>query len=479
MARYPRQSLFSRLSNWYSTGLILISLIALLTTVLVLLRPSTDHSGTVFWTFSRVHIDLYRPLVEEWNATAMAPSDGITERSPIVLQLKDPAALERQMLSGFFTGTPVAELIEGHSLIMPKAWRGPLEAVGFHDLTPFLKRDGLLDRINPASFSPWTYKGRIFGLPRDVSPVLLAYRADLLEAAGIDARSITTWEEWMTRLAPLVEDLSGDGVPDRFLLEFANPPDGLFGALYQQAGGRYLDADGLPVFNNSLHARLMARVAIWAARPGNVIATVPQGSGAGNRLLMDGYVVAWLQPDWRSHLVEAELGSLHGKVRVMPLPAWEPGGRRTSVMGGTMLGLPKLEAETPDAFEKRWAIAKYLYCSEQAASRQFSLTNMVTPVRDFWKDATYDQPNAFFSGQAIGRMYVEQAAHVPMRNASPYFRFCQVQAGQALNKLIRWAERTGQRDPDILQEKAHEFLTMAEDHVLLQMRRNVFQKLPE
>ena len=45
MARYPRQSLFSRLSNWYSTGLILISLIALLTTVLVLLRPSTDHSG--------------------------------------------------------------------------------------------------------------------------------------------------------------------------------------------------------------------------------------------------------------------------------------------------------------------------------------------------------------------------------------------------------------------------------------------------
>jgi len=79
--------------------------------------------------------------------------------------------------------------------VSPKAFLGPLDRVGCLDLTDRIHAEELYERFNAPSFSPHTSRGRIFGLPHDVHPTVLAYRADLVEEAGVDVSEIETWKE--------------------------------------------------------------------------------------------------------------------------------------------------------------------------------------------------------------------------------------------------------------------------------------------
>ena len=74
---------------------------------------------------------------------------------------------------------------------------GPLEEVGFVDLTDRLNESGLINEFVPAKLQAWTSRGRIFGLPRDISPVALIYNREEYAACGIDPDSIETWEDFL------------------------------------------------------------------------------------------------------------------------------------------------------------------------------------------------------------------------------------------------------------------------------------------
>ncbi len=171
-------------SSALSAGTWAIVLIAALSSVAVMAWPVPKPNGRVMWTFAVMHSLIYKPVIEEWNRT----------RDPkIDLRLLGDVPLQRRMLAAFMAGLPSADLIEAERKSAARAFTGPLEAVGFVDLTDRLKSEGLMEQINPPSFSPWTSRGRIFGLPHDVHPVMLGYRADLVEAAGIDVSQIETW----------------------------------------------------------------------------------------------------------------------------------------------------------------------------------------------------------------------------------------------------------------------------------------------
>jgi arabinosaccharide transport system substrate-binding protein len=440
----------------------ILILIAAVSSVMVALRARSDEEGMLFWVFARAHFIAYGPLVEEWNAQ--------NPDRPVQMRLLDYQALERRMLSGFLSGTPVADLIEVERGIAGRAFTGPLEDVGFVDLTDRLRAEGLLDEINEPSFSPWTSRGRIFGLPHDVHPVLLAYRADLVEEAGIDVSQIETWEDFERVLRPLMVDFDGDGRPDRYLLNFWPTNNGAIELLLLQAGGALFDAKERPVLDSEINARVLSRLVRWSSGPDRFVVEAPDFSAAGHKLRLDGVVVAQMMPDWLAGVWKQDLPGLAGKVKLMPLPAWERGGRRTSVSGGTMLGIPKT---APD-FEAHWAFAKHLYLSEDLAERFYRASNIVPPVKRAWSLAIFDEPDPYFSGQPAGRLFLDQAAHVPHRTSSPFNPFAMARLGDALLRLIAYAERTGTYEPAALEPEARRLLAFAQDQVRQQIERNVF-----
>ncbi len=432
--------------------------------VAVLSRPTHQPAGLSLWVFSSSHKKAFAPLAEKWNAEHAEAGLGLD------ILLIEFVALERRLLSAFMSGTPVADLVETERVVAAKTFTGPLEDVGFVDLTDILRSEGLLEGINAPSLVPWTSRGRIFGIPHDVHPVLLGYRADIVEGAGIDLEKVETWKEFFTALRPLMTDENGDGRPDRYPLNFWASNFTLLEVLLLQADGSLFDEGERLAIATDRNAEILSTLATWCGGPGRVVVDAPEFTAPGNALRLRGTVLASLMPDWLAGQWRIDLPALAGKVKLMPLPAWEKGGRRTSVWGGTMLGITKASRN----FDAAWRIAKHLYLSPEANAQFFTETLIIPPFKADWDNPVFSAPDPYFCGQQVGRLYIDQAPHVPPRTGSPYSQLALSRVNEVLLALVERVNREQISDPSVLMAEARERLIKAQFQVQVMIDRNVF-----
>ncbi|MEM8782842.1 MAG: extracellular solute-binding protein [Planctomycetota bacterium] len=457
-----------------SIGGWLVLIIAVCSTVAVALLPIREPEGLTLWTFAKPHGELYQRLMREAQE-----GENPEDQTQLNVFVIDGAALTRRTLSGFWSGTPLADLIEIERGAMNQYVSGPIEDVGFTDLTDRLEAEGLLDAINTPSFGPWTSRGRIFGLPHDVHPVLLAYRADLVEAAGIDVSEIETWNDFVRVMSPLITDTDGDGRIDRYLINLWHTSIDEIEVLMLQAGGGTFDEYEQSLIASDANAKVAAHVVAWTLGDSRIGIDAPDFSASGNQLKLEGKVVAQLMPDWLAGVWKLDLPQLGGRVKLMPIPAWEPGGRRTSVRGGTMIAIPKATED----FETAWEVAKFLYLSEELAEELYKVNSIVSPIKSLWDAPFYDEPDPYFSDQPAGRKFIQQAPDVPFRSSNPYHTQARTRIAEAISKLYDEAESgqivpVDQLTPEALIPRAQALLQEAEDLVLKQMSRNMFLNPP-
>lgn len=431
---------------------------------IIFFRPPLKPAGLSLWVFSSIHQKAYGPFAEKWNAEHSRSGQGLD------ILLIEFAALERRLLSAFMSGTPVADLVEAERVVAAKTFTGPLEDVGFVDLTDILRSEGLLDGINAPSLVPWTSRGRVFGIPHDVHPVLLGYRADIIEGAGIDIEKVETWEEFFAALRPLMTDEDGDGRPERYPLNFWASNSPLLEVLLLQADGSLFDGEENLALDTERNAKILSTIATWCGGPGRVVVDAPEFSAPGNALRLRGTVLASLMPDWLAGQWRIDLPTLAGKVKLMPVPAWEKGGRRTSVWGGTMLGITKSSRD----FETAWTIAKQLYLNHEANTKFFTETLIIPPFKADWADPAFSAPDSYFCGQRVGQLFIEQAPNVPARTGSPYSQLALSRANEVLLALVDRVNREQIADPPVLFVEARERLAKAQSRVQALINRNVF-----
>ncbi len=445
-----------------SPGLWVILLLAVLSSLLVALLPVTRREGAELWTFLPTSVKHYQPVIDDWNRQHPG--------APVTIKLLEYSALQRRMLSGFFAGTPTADLLEIERNIASRAFVGPLDRTGFVDLTDRVRADGLDQEIPAAGFTPWSSRGRIFGLPVGFHPVLLCYRADLVEAAGLDVSQIETWDDYFRVLRPLMADRDGDGHPDRSLISGWTTNGGFLDMLMLQADARLFDDQGRPTLDTPRNAAILARLVLWFAGPDRVAADAPDFSAAGNRQRVEGYVVGTLMPDWLAGAWKTDLPALAGRVKLMPLPAWEPGGRRTSAWGGTMIGI----ARTAPHVEQQWQLIKALYTSPTLAAANYRDAMIVSPLRRLRSLPFYQEPEPYFGGQRVGQLFIAQVGSMPSRPSSPFFPEAHIYVVNVLTALKQHAESVGRYDAATLEPKAHELLAAAQASFVHQVARNPF-----
>ena len=453
----------SRLFEFLSPGAWIIFGGALISSVVFLAWPVPAKGGRDVWIFSRPNLDTYLEAAESWNAAHPAPAEHLNVR---LIQYQ---ALERRLVAAFTADAPVADLVETESQAMARAFSGPVDEVGFVDLTARLRDEGLFDTINRPSFSLWSTRGQTFGLPHDVHPVLLGYRADIVEAAGIDVSQIETWDDFRRVLGPLIQDFDGDGRPDRYLLNFWENNFDTIEALMLQAGAQFFDGNGSPQLNTTVNARTLASLVSWIAGPDRFCVDAREFTAGGDRMRVEGTVIASVLPDWLAGTWKSYIPGLHGKVKLMKLPAWEPGGRRTSVSGGTCMGITK---SAPD-FERAWAMAKHLYLSPTVAEAHFRSTCIISPVKKFWELPVYHEPDPFFSGQKVGELYIAEAPNVPERFSSPYLSLVRERMMAILVTLKARAVARQQFDAAHLLPDATQLLAEAQQDIASRVARNV------
>jgi len=446
----------------FSLGILVILVTAGVTSILIGWLPAVEARGIQFWVYYRPFRDSYVDKVDEWNRAH--------PETPLAMTLLSSDALERRTLSGFLAGTPVGDLIALHDLILAKAFLGPVDQVGLLDLTDRLHAEGLYAQINEPSFSPMTSRGRIFALPRDVHPVLLAYRADIVEAAGIDVSEIETWDDYFRVMRPLMVDRDGDGRPDRYLLDLSETRWQVIAMLLLQNDGELFDEQDRPIFASERNAETLARIIPWMTGPGRAAIGIPE-TAAGHKQMLDGLVVGTLACDFHLGLWKMENPQLAGKIKLMSLPVFEPGGRRTSVyVGSSMVGINKRSAYT----EECWEILKALLLSAEVAERAWRETNILSPMKTLWEEPFYHEPDPFYGGQLVGPLYMEAAPHVPHRSSSPYAPMAYSYLANGTMALLSYAEKHEIYDPVSLKPEALRLLQQQQARLEKLISRNVF-----
>src|SRR5262245_19570372 len=153
-------------------------------------HPIPPKTATLtYWTFANTHYDAYLQAAPSFEAA----HPGVK----VDVQLVSGEAVTSRLQAAFWADLDVPDLVEVEIGSAGSFFRGPLADVGFVDLTERIHRAGLWERMVRARFAPYTRRGRIFGLPHDVHPVQLAYRRDLFDRWGLDARQIRTWDDFI------------------------------------------------------------------------------------------------------------------------------------------------------------------------------------------------------------------------------------------------------------------------------------------
>ncbi|MFB2582759.1 ABC transporter substrate-binding protein [Herbiconiux sp. P15] len=191
--------------------------------------------------------------------------------------------------------------------------------------------------IAPQKLDVNTVDGGIYGIPYDSNPGLLYYNAAALEAAGVNASTITTYDE-LLEAARAYKQAVPTAAPIH--LEQSAFLGQLQLEMYaSQLGTSIADAEGELRLDSPEYEQILT-----------FLDTVQQ-EGLGTRAeylgptdiaeLDNGNQVFYPWAIWFDFAPQQLLPETEGDWRAMPLPAWEEGGARSGAMGGSSFALPR------------------------------------------------------------------------------------------------------------------------------------------
>lgn len=433
-------------------------------------RPAPPAADLDMWVFADAHARTYRQLAPAFERlTGQAPRIELVTNLALNMRLtslvmtgaageRPPDAVEIEIASiGRYFRAPVNEVgflpldhylsttgfreittlgAPGHA-----GWNARLVADGriyTHDgarwaLNPGRDRpDAWIDRIVRSRFAPWSKAGSIFGVPHDVHPVTICYRHDLFAEAGVDLSAATTWPQFREKCLRFQNYWRSRGYPNRYAMELPLASAENVIVMLLQRGVNVVDSyDRIHVTDPKV-AKTVAFYAQLVAGPRRIGVESAGGPGVWARDLIDGNTCALVTPDWKVADLKAYAPGLAGKLRMMPLPVFDPGDARTSTWGGTMAGIPR-HAKDPDA---SWKLIEFMYLGEEARAVRRAESSILPPLPEEFDRPEYRRPDPYFGGQPVGAMYAELAAEIPQRFVSPLTVAAQIAVGIVLGRAV-------------------------------------------
>ncbi|MGK3952357.1 ABC transporter substrate-binding protein [Microbacterium sp. I2] len=277
-----------------------------------------------------------------------------------------------------------------------------------------------IDDIAPQKIDATTVAGGIYGVPFDLNPGLLYYNAAALEAVGIDATTIETYDDL---LAAAKEYQAAKPGSKPIHLEQSPFLGQLQLEMYaSQLGTSIADSDGELRLDSDEYEQILT-----------FLDTV-QKEGLGTRAeylsptdiadLDNGNQVFYPWAIWFDFAPQQLLPETSGDWRAMPLPAWTEGGARSGAMGGSSFVLPK-DGENADL---AWLFYEFLMYDEAGYSAVWGVNDIYpsglntsipaySPAAD--PSTPLFEPIEALGGQDLWAVATEAGSQIPSGTAIP------------------------------------------------------------
>lgn len=241
----------------------------------------------------------------------------------------------------------------------------------------------------------------LIGLPIDVAPVVLYYRSDLFEKAGVASKpedfknQVKTWDDYFNLLKQ-VKDKTGS--------QSATIVD-LFRSIIGQNSQSYFDVDGKYIGDQG-HIKGAWDASVKAYQAG---LTFPFSSDSEkNAAMNNGKISSFSGASWAVGDVIAAAPDTKGKWNI----AYPPGG--VGNQGGSFMGILKSSKYPKEAYE----VIKFLVSPENLVAGYKEFGNYPSTPEVYSKPEMVNK-NAFFGDQDLSTVFGDAAKDVKVAHTDP------------------------------------------------------------
>ena len=112
---------------------------------------------------------------------------------------------------------------------------------------------------------------------------------------------------------------------------------------------------------------------------------------------MGNFFKTWIAPDQE------------GNWGVAYMPAWNEGGTRASMAGGSAYFIPK-DSSNPDA---AWAFIEFMALDQENQIAQYAYSDYFPTLTSTYDDPLFSEPDPYFGDQVTREIYADVAGNVP------------------------------------------------------------------
>jgi ABC-type glycerol-3-phosphate transport system substrate-binding protein len=317
---------------------------------------------------------------------------------------------------------PINELNEiqrgNHGTLMLEDSAPDICAIGRDWLGEYIATDGLLDlgappyeaaRLKSDFVAPlWQngeVEGRQYALPWLSVPSAIAYRADVLKAAGFESepealqQQLQRWDDFLDLGVALKAKRS-----DTMLVSDA--ADLFWTALSQSTRGMVESGQALIEEHATRPGELAMR-----ARSEGVDGNLQQNEVAFAEI-RQGKIVSLFVGPWFDQFITREAADTVGSWRLMALP------EGSGSFGAVFLAIPALSRHKEEA----WALLQFLTATDQAQNAALKTGAGFPVYTSAWDDPFYDQPSATYGEQRALQLWTQLAQQSAAAPISAYDR---------------------------------------------------------
>lgn len=330
-----------------------------------------------YWTFVELHGQHFEKMLEKWNAAnpdrqiklnvSVMPYDDMHNKLSIAVQTgvgaPDIADIELGKYPDFMQGTPQLESL--------------------NDVVEPYK-----DTVVPAQLDLYSKDGTVYGLSTHVGATVAFYNTEILNEAGVDYKTIVTWEDFK-KAGMQVYEKTG-----KYMGTADTSATWQSSMLLAQQGADFTDEAGNPQVNSE---ELIKGLTIFKdLQDNNVIATIaggqPDTEEAYGEYNSENYASAFM-PLWQMSRYTNYMPELSGKIAIAPLPVIEIGMPRSYGGGGTATVVTKTAKDIQLAKE----FIAYAKLSLDANIEIWNTLGFDPINMDVWemKDVTHNPDNQF------------------------------------------------------------------------------------
>ncbi|HEY7088716.1 MAG TPA: ABC transporter substrate-binding protein [Tepidisphaeraceae bacterium] len=443
--------------------ILVMLLIAALSGAFIAVRPNPPKTDLVLWTFTDIHADTYRSIISQFEKQT-----GKTVSIQHLTSRAENVRLESIFMTGQDSPEVLPDVVEIEIGQVGKFFRPPIDEIGLLPLNDHLKRGGWDQRLVPTRVATWSKNGVVFGVPHDVHPVSITYRDDLFKEAGIDLSQAKTWPEFQEMALRFQEYWRAHGYPTRHAIELPEGSSDYLIVMLLQRGVNIVDQNQVVHINDPIVAKTLAFYAQLVAGDRAIASEAAGGSGVWANDAVLGNLCAFITADWRIFNFRKFAPQLEGKLRMMPLPKFDPSDSPTATWGGTMIGITRNSKHHDDA----WKLIEFLYFSQAGLDARLKVTDIIPPVMDQWSDPAFHRADPYFGGQKVQELYLDLAPQVRPRYVTPVTPIAQSTLSVVVNYAVRYVKQNGTNG---LEEACQKWLNEAAEDLKARIEHDRFE----